>query len=629
MAFTEIVKEVFEFVIALFPWTNKARILFEKLRKDPTNADLTQQVHDLYQREPLTVVAEVMRRGHQGKKHQFIVVGPKNESPAPEAKIPVEFRKAWENTIHKEKVQPLQYLIPSTREELSVIVKQAEEKGLMVRAVGMGHSFSDVANATDLLVDMLGLNNSLPVESDTLKQDSPRLFNSEAGMLVEKINAELDGLGLALPTMAAFDQESIYGAIATGTHGTGIRVAGMSAMVRSMDILSAKGKWFRLEPADGVTDPIAFKNKYPGGEIVLIQEDDKFYSAVVGFGLMGIVYSILIEPVKTFYLKQRLWVTDWETVKPDLIDRTFFTIISPDGTQIEKHPVSHEYPPTRAQVFVNPYTTKKKWSDDENHTCVVQIQMEISKAEFDKLNEQVKRHPDGKLQGFISELISNGATGIHEDIISAEDSNSFIEELSTDALRDLLNILPTLTPIFIDISLLALLSGSGKFGKSYAVMNQGKLAIKNAGYSVEPGLAVDAKNSFIKGAEEIISVIGLSESSYSYLTSPLCLRFVKASRDYLSPEYETDTCMIDVPLLLGTIGDDQMLERVQLDLVAMGARPHWGKICHLVNGAELLKKMYPKFKEFEDTIAFFNPGGTFNSRFSYRTGISKMNYRRV
>jgi hypothetical protein len=383
-----------------------------------------------------------------------------------------------------------------------------------------------------------------------------------------------------------------------------------------------------VEPKDGITDPAKFKIKYPNGEVTLIQDDDKFYSSVVGFGLMGIVYSVVIEPVKTFYLKQRLWVSNWGIVKKKLEDRSFFVETGPTGTVIGNDPVTHKPLPTRAQVFVNPYITKKKWEPVENHTCVVQIQTEISKAEFDQLNAQATAHPKGKLLSFVTLLITNGTVGSHEEAIKAEDANSITEEISTSALLELLNTFPTLTPLFLDISLIVLLSGSGKFGKSFSVMNQGKLAIKNAGYSVEPGLAVDKNNNFIKGAEEIMKEVELSQGSHSYLTAPICLRFVMASKDYLSPEHEMDTCMIDVPMMLGTIGDDQMMQRMQLDLIALGARPHWGKICNLVNGKDLVKNMYPKFDKFLDTVAFFNPKGTFNSSFSFRTGMSSMKYHR-
>lgn len=597
---------------------SKMAILFERLKNDPTNEAITEEIKQHFAEKPLDVVAEVMRRVKQFKKSK----------PIPEENLFVKFRQTWENTIHRERVQPLQLITPTTKAELVAIVQDAEKNDLLVRAVGCGHSFSDVANATDILVSMLGLKETLPLETDTFKANVPTLYNCQAGMLVQKVNAELDALGLALPTMAAFDQETIYGAIATSTHGTGIRTPGMSAMLRSMDLIAAGGKCYRLEPANGITDPVKFNQKYPDGSITLIQDDDKFNSAVVSMGLMGIVYAIVIEPVPIFYLMQRLWVSNWDAIKPKLENRQFFVEIDPSGKIIGNDPITGEPLPTRAQVFVNPYVTKNIFTKAEGHTCVVQVQTTISKAEYEALQASVKENPPNKIFGFIEDLLSNGTHGIHEATISGEDKNSIVEEISTDALLELLNFFPTLTPLFLDISMIVLLSGSGKFGKSYVVMNQGKLAVKNAGYSVEPGLAVNTENTFIQGAEEIMRVAALSQASYSYLTSPMCMRFVKRSEDYLSPEYKSDTCMIDVPLILGTIGDNQMLDRMQLDLLAVGARPHWGKICNLVNGRELIGKMYPKFDTFLDTIAFFNPIGTFNSQFSYRSGISAMVYNK-
>jgi L-gulono-1,4-lactone dehydrogenase len=591
--------------------------LFDNLKADPTNKAHTDAIKQAFADKPQAVIAEVLRR-----------VGDFKKEKASEQNLFVNFRQTWENSIHKERVQPLQTAKPTTKAELVKIITDAEKAGLLVRAVGTGHSFSDVANATDVLVNMLGVNKSLALESDTLTAGLPVLFNCEAGMLVQKLNAELDAQGLAIPTMAAFDQETIYGAIATSTHGTGIRVKGMSAMVRSMDLIASGGKCYRLEPAKGITDPVKFKAKYPAGNITLIQDDDKFFSAVVGFGLMGIVYSIVIEPAKTFYLVQRLWVTNWDAIKPKLHDRSFFVDTDENGTPVGNDPVTGQPLPTRAQVFVNPYITKNFITKKEGHTCVVQVQTTIAEAEYKALQKKVDGKPPRKLLGFIEDLLSNGAKGVHEATISGEDKNSIVEEISTTALLELLNLFPTLTPLFLDISMIVLLSGSGKFGKSFIVMNQGKLAVKDAGYSVEPGLPVDANDTFIKGAEEIIRIAALSEASFSYLTSPMCMRFVKESEEYLSPEYKSDTCMIDVPMMMGTIGDDQMMERLQVDLVALGARPHWGKICNLVNGRELIHKMYPKFDAFLDTVAFFNPNGTFNSSFSYRSGISLMEYKR-
>lgn len=210
-------------VIGFFSGKSKASKLLESLKNDPTNKTITAEIKQLFADKPQDVVLEVMRRVAEIKKSK----------PAPEQNLFVKFRQTWQNTIHRERVQPLQLIKPATKAELVQIVKDAESNKLLVRAVGCGHSFSDVANATDIQVNMLGLNKTLPLETNTFKP--------------------------GLPTMAAFDQETIYGAIATSTHGTGIRVAGMPAMLRSMDLIAAGGKCYRLEPANGITNPVKFK----------------------------------------------------------------------------------------------------------------------------------------------------------------------------------------------------------------------------------------------------------------------------------------------------------------------------------------------------------------------------------
>jgi L-gulono-1,4-lactone dehydrogenase len=582
--------------------------LFDDLKARPADTAAAKKITDTFAEKPVKVVLEVLRRTARKKDAEPLV---RNWDQV--------LRQTWQNTIRKETVQPLQVQSPVNKEQLISLVKDAESKGLLVRAVGAGHSFSDVANATDILVNMLGLKAELPVETDTLKTSTEVVYTAQSGMLVRDLNTLLDAKGLAIPTMAAFDMETIYGAIATSTHGTGLEVEGMPAMVRSIDLIAAGGKCYRLEPSLGITDPVKFNAKYRAGEITLIQNDDKFYATVVGFGLMGLVYSVTIAPVKSFFMLQKLWLTNWETVKPKLADRSFFKALDSNWSP----EFNGRKPVTRSQVFVNPYETKDLKTKLPGRTCVVQVQFEITAQEYQNLRNSPENHKS-KIVELIEDLLNNGNGGFHEVLAGQEDKKSVLEEIGTDALLTLLNEFPLLTPLFLDLSMVALLSGSGKFGKSYAVMNQGKLAVKNAGYSVEPGFEVNAANDFIKGAEEVFRIAKLSQDNISFITSPACMRFVKASEDLMSPEYRRATCMMDVPMMLGTIGDDQMYDRLQRALIKTGARPHWGKVCNLVNGEALLRQMYPQFEIFLATVQFFNPNGTFNSRFSMRTGISKM-----
>jgi len=53
--------------------------------------------------------------------------------------------KKWSNCIGNQQVEPYRLLRPTTLEEIVEIVKLAESENRKVRAVGSGHSFSDIA----------------------------------------------------------------------------------------------------------------------------------------------------------------------------------------------------------------------------------------------------------------------------------------------------------------------------------------------------------------------------------------------------------------------------------------------------------------------------------------------------
>ena len=57
----------------------------------------------------------------------------------------VRTRAGWQNTIRKYKVTPVKLFEPESLNDIVTIIQDAECKKLKVRAVGSGHSFSDVA----------------------------------------------------------------------------------------------------------------------------------------------------------------------------------------------------------------------------------------------------------------------------------------------------------------------------------------------------------------------------------------------------------------------------------------------------------------------------------------------------
>jgi len=78
-----------------------------------------------------------------------------------------------------------------------------------------------------------------------------------------------------------------------------------------MVLVAAGGKIYRIERTNGITDPAKFNE--PGTE--LIQDDAVFYSAVLSFGSMGIIYSLVLEVRERYYLRQTKLPTTREELK--------------------------------------------------------------------------------------------------------------------------------------------------------------------------------------------------------------------------------------------------------------------------------------------------------------------------
>ena len=63
-----------------------------------------------------------------------------------------------------------------------------------------------------------------------------------AGTRLRDLNTALEEQGLALENLGACAAQSIAGAVATGTHGTGRELGSMSTQLRGLRIIDAQGE---------------------------------------------------------------------------------------------------------------------------------------------------------------------------------------------------------------------------------------------------------------------------------------------------------------------------------------------------------------------------------------------------
>ena len=110
-----------------------------------------------------------------------------------------------------------------------------------------------------------------------------------AGITLHRLNDVLAEHGLAMPNLGDIDRQSIAGAIATATHGTGRHLGNLATTVVGMEMVTGEGEVVRCS-AD--------------------EEPDLLRVARVGVGALGIVTEVTLQVVDAFNLHAR------ETVEP-------------------------------------------------------------------------------------------------------------------------------------------------------------------------------------------------------------------------------------------------------------------------------------------------------------------------
>jgi len=483
----------------------------------------------------------------------------------------VRRRTRWRNHTGNQGVDPLQVAQPTTLEQLVALVRDAERNGTTIRAVGSGHSWSDVALTTGVLVETHGLRRCPPGPPPLLRAatDGERLVWAEAGIRLRELNRTLHARGLALSNMGGYDAQTLAGVLSTSTHGSGIGFGPIADAVRSLDLVASAGRVLRIEPHDGPTDPAAFAAAHPERE--LIQDDDTFHAAVVGMGCMGIVYAATIAVEPAYCLREVRTLTTWDAVKADLLD--------PQRAVLHRH--------RHYELLVSPYPRA-----DGHHTCLITTRDPVA----------CNRRGAVRMRSLLVELTS-----------------AF--PLTSSILNVILGLWPRIAPRLIDAQMRAIARRDYE-NVSYKVLNIGHANLLRA-YSAEIGVPLEG-DTHVRAVERVFEVAAqrrrLGEAFHS---SAFSLRFVKASPAFASMMHGRDTMMMELIQLTHTEGGMELLAAHEDALYALGGRPHWGQVNALTGSHELVASLYPRWADWLAVHHRLNSSGVFDSPFSKRVGISR------
>ncbi|MBS7547091.1 D-arabinono-1,4-lactone oxidase [Dietzia massiliensis] len=196
----------------------------------------------------------------------------------------------WQNWAGNVLATPSDRRAPTTVAEVSDVVTAAAERGDRVKCVGAGHSFTPAAATDGVLVsldDLTGIESIVPTRDAAGRVDGADV-TVWAGTRLHRLGPLLWELGLAQQNLGDFAEQSLAGAVSTGTHGTGCGAPGLPATVVGLQLVAADGSVLSCSPTS---------------------HPEVFEAARLGIGALGVITKMTIRCVPAFALRaeERPW----------------------------------------------------------------------------------------------------------------------------------------------------------------------------------------------------------------------------------------------------------------------------------------------------------------------------------
>ncbi|MCU1481418.1 MAG: FAD-linked oxidoreductase [Subtercola sp.] len=181
----------------------------------------------------------------------------------------------WRNWGRTEAVKPARVERPASIPAVQRAVVAAAKSGMRIKAVGAGHSFSGIAVAGGVQLDLDGLRGLWAVDTARLQ------VTLGGGTYLHEIPRLLEPFGLAMQNLGDIDRQTISGAISTGTHGTGSRFGGISTQVVGATLVIGDGSLLVVSET---------------------QNTELLPAVALGLGSLGILVDVTVQCVPLFVL---------------------------------------------------------------------------------------------------------------------------------------------------------------------------------------------------------------------------------------------------------------------------------------------------------------------------------------
>lgn len=204
----------------------------------------------------------------------------------PPLSAPTIYDHTWTNWGGNHTCTAAVHAAPRDEAEAVEAVRYAIRRGLNVRVAGSGHSFTPVVPTGGMMLDLTHH------KGVTATDAQHRRATALAGTTVGEFGDPLWEAGLSLTNQGDIDKQVIAGAIATGTHGSGIHLPSFSAAMR------------RVRLIDG------------HGEIVEIGQDRlrELRAAQVAIGALGVMTEVELDVSPAYHMQEQISYWPWQEI---------------------------------------------------------------------------------------------------------------------------------------------------------------------------------------------------------------------------------------------------------------------------------------------------------------------------
>jgi len=194
----------------------------------------------------------------------------------------------WRNWSGFQTCRPAQRLGPASESELVALFRDSSGA---LRPAGAGHSFSPLVPSDGALVFLDNLSGVVDVDAPSLQAEV------WAGTRLAELGPLLDARGQAMPNLPDVDYQTLGGALATSTHGTGALLGSLSSCAVGLTLAT------------------------PGGELLecdATRNAEVFHAARSSLGALGVVSRFRLQNSRPFKLVEKTAWRDLEDVLANL-----------------------------------------------------------------------------------------------------------------------------------------------------------------------------------------------------------------------------------------------------------------------------------------------------------------------